>query len=139
MNNPEHQHRVKTNWIRNQQPQGKKYMGWSGCQGHILTAHRANHTWECVHQNESSSRSVRLHMESPSHSGLPSPEEIRAHKRGSKAAKSCSDGHGLQNMSCKKLKEPGLFCWTKRRSREDLTAPYYHLKESKSRELIILQ
>lgn len=50
MNNPEHQHRSKTNWLRNQQPQGKKRelhgdAKLSVSQGHILTAHRANHTW----------------------------------------------------------------------------------------------
>lgn len=38
----------------------------------------------------------------------------------------------------KNWKEPGLFCLTKRRSRENPTAAYNHLKESKTRELNFL-
>lgn len=47
-----------------------------------------------------------------------------------------SDGQSLEYMPYeKKLKEPGLFCLTKKRSREDQIVAYNHLKELQIREL----
>jgi len=55
-------------------------------------------------------------------------------------ANSCSDAQGLENTPYEmKVKVPGLFHLANRRSREDPTAPYNHLKESKIREPNFLQ
>lgn len=64
----------------------------------------------------------------------------RLEETGEGPANRVSDGQGLEYMPCeKKLEESGSFCLTKRRPREDPTAAYTHLKESKIRELNFLQ
>lgn len=142
MNNPEHQHRSKTNWLRNQQPQGKKceLQGmpssvWARGTSLLLTGQTTHGL--CSLEQKQQWISAAEHEILHHISQLPSSEEIRTHKRGSSkqllrwarptAQPQYEEAEGLR-----------LFCLTKRRPMVDLTAAYNHLKQSKTRERIII-
>lgn len=118
-------------------------MGYSGCQAQCEPRAHPHCKQGKPHTGLRSLGRTQQHISEAAHRILHHVLGCRAqkrleHMREGPANSCCPEGHGLQHVPCKKkLKEPGLFYLTKRRSRADLTAACNHLKESKTREQII--
>lgn len=129
LNNPEHQHRLKTSWQSNspaaKNPGVTVDAKLSVSQWHVLMANRQTTDWPVFIKMNVAADQGKLLSSSTWHAeaahGILHPilgchAQKRLEETGGGPANSCSDGQSLEYVPCEKLKEPGLLHLTERRS-----------------------